>query len=280
MKTQHKMWIARLIAIALSARSRPHRQVLRHGINWILDIREAIDLLIFLVGHFQRRVVSEVVRSLPYSDGAFIDVGCNRGAIALAVARQKPDRSVVAIDAVPKVIDQLKTGLAINQQIRNIQVYCTFLNAGDDGIDVKVPTYVDASWNVFHSVSDATSSCATPLAASTEHPMTLDELIDIAGVRPVSVIKVDVDGYELSVLRGATRVLRAQSPTLVMEWARSSILSRSQQPEELARFLDAEGYVPKKLRLFSKQPRPISWERLLNYRLGSSCELVLKKELK
>jgi len=45
----------------------------------------------------------------------------------------------------------------------------------------------------------------------------LKKLDDIARCEPVSIIKIDVEGYELEVLKGAREILQAQHPILFLE---------------------------------------------------------------
>jgi hypothetical protein len=46
---------------------------------------------------------------------------------------------------------------------------------------------------------------------------TLDALWDRCGVPPVQVVKIDVEGYELEVLRGGRRLLTDARPDVLVE---------------------------------------------------------------
>jgi hypothetical protein len=69
----------------------------------------------------------------------------------------------------------------------------------------------------------------------------LDELLDDLGIDNVNVVKLDVEGSELEVLRGLTRKLAAsRSPTVLFEfcdWAEERI--EGQQPGAAQGFLDS-----------------------------------------
>jgi len=66
-----------------------------------------------------------------------------------------------------------------------------------------------------------------------------DELADGAGIRPVGLLKVDVDGPEVEVLTGARRLLAERRPHVIVE-THSPALER-----ECARLLAEAGYRPR-----------------------------------
>lgn len=275
-RTVTKMTIARQFARPLVAGRSPIRNVTRARIRWRLDLQEAIDISIFLTGYFQRRVTRQVVNNLPRGASTFIDVGCNRGGIAVPVAQQISQCRVIAIDPVREMIDKLRETLRLNPQITNVEVVCAFLGAPGEGGTGEMPRLIDASWNVFAKLQHPDESCATALPVGVRHPTTLDALCDEMGVSRVDVIKIDVDGYELEVLKGASRVLRRWSPVLIMEWATGSLLSRGCEPRDLARHLAAEGYEPLRIRPF-RRPKPFDWFELMKIPRGESCELLLRR---
>ena len=70
---------------------------------------------------------------------------------------------------------------------------------------------------------------------------TLDEYCATEGVARVDAIKIDVEGAELSVLRGAEKVL-ASGPTLVVEFEESNQRRFDLSCDDLERFLTERGY--------------------------------------
>lgn len=63
--------------------------------------------------------------------------------------------------------------------------------------------------------------------------------LDDAVSEPVGFIKIDVEGHELAVLRGATRILEQDRPVLLIESARAL---NPEAPGHVIRFLAAQGY--------------------------------------
>ena len=72
--------------------------------------------------------------------------------------------------------------------------------------------------------------------------MTIDRYLEESKIERVSLIKLDVDGYECKVLRGATRLLNEQKPTIVMELCPYVLKEHGERLEELVRILNSANY--------------------------------------
>jgi hypothetical protein len=71
--------------------------------------------------------------------------------------------------------------------------------------------------------------------------VTLDEELR-SRAKPVQVMKVDVEGFELSVIRGASEIIRRDRPAVCFEFAPENMTKKGSDPVELVQtFLDA-GY--------------------------------------
>jgi len=270
------MQIARLAALAILVKRRPIRKVTRASLCWELDLREGIDLSIYLTGYFQRRVTRQILANLPATNATFIDVGCNRGAISIPVASRRPDCQIIAIDPVPEVLNKLIETQRLNPLIDNIVPVCEFLSSSAAVTTSDVPKVVDASWNVFSRTWSSDSSCASPLATGVARSVSLDALCERRALVNIAVIKIDVDGFELEVLKGAVETLHRWAPILIIEWAPGSLLSRGTRLEDLSGFIDRLGYQPWRIQLNGKVI-PIDWSDLIGLRRGEACELLLKR---
>lgn len=106
----------------------------------------------------------------------------------------------------------------------------------------------DSPGNLVFSLDPKRSEIASALegATGTERvecrTTTLDHFIAESGLEEVHLVKVDVEGLELEVLRGADELLRNQGPVLSLEFAGYLLRSRGLAPDVILSFLKERGY--------------------------------------
>ena len=71
--------------------------------------------------------------------------------------------------------------------------------------------------------------------------ITLDELITTSGFVP-NFIKIDTDGFDFKILRGAKNTLLKHKPVLFFEWDRQHLEAQGENPLSIFPFLETIGY--------------------------------------
>lgn len=175
-------------------------------------------------GWYERHLMALLPHVLP-PDGVAIDVGANAGVVALAMARIAPDGRVVAFEAAPANADRLAANIA-RTHTRNVEV--ERVAVFDRTTELRLTFSDDASGGA--SVADDAGG-GVPVPA-----VSLDEWADRADPPRVDLIKIDVEGSELRVLRGARRLLERHLPTLLLECNPVSL--REQDGEPIGAVLD------------------------------------------
>lgn len=266
------MLVARLLASSLFASKKPIRTVARDGLIWELDLREGIDLSIYVFGAFQRRVI-EVISNKLSSGGTFIDVGANRGAIAVAVARRNPHCQVLALEPTSECFQKLLRCIEINLPLlKNIKAHQVFLANSSSG---ALPDSLGASWNLYRFRVEGNSIGAIGCGTSGAEVFALDDFIASTGVDKVDLLKLDVDGNEEDVLNGSLHTLERYRPSIVIEWAFSVIAESGRSPRSMIQQLSDLGYSPKEIR--SHSLRPLDWSTLLTpHHYRNSIDLLLE----
>jgi FkbM family methyltransferase len=209
--------------------------VTRGGIRWQLDLTEGIDLAIYLFGRFEPQTV-RVFRHLLRPGDVAIDVGANIGANTLELARfVGADGRVIAFEPTVFAFERLQRNAALNPALaQRISVEHAFL-AGEDS-----PREIPAFYSSWPLVREA----GTPLhlkhrgqlkTVGAASRWLLDQYLEAHDISAVRLIKVDVDGNELSVLSGAQRTLQRLRPYIVMELAPYSL---DEQPGSLEAILN------------------------------------------
>ncbi len=220
--TANKMAIARILYRLIHAVRRPLGggdlvRVRRRGVTWDLDLREGIDLTIFALGAFERSTL-RALESLVEEGDTVVDIGANIGAHTLHLARLVGERGrVFAFEPTDFAIAKLRANLKANPALRSrVEVQQAFL-VKDPG-QARAGTLA-SSWPVDGTVPDHAQMGSRSMAASGAVAVTLDSAMEAAGSPKVRLIKLDVDGHELEVLKGGCRLLARDRPIIVMELA-------------------------------------------------------------
>jgi len=141
------------------------------------------------------------------SGGTLIDVGANVGSVSLLLADMIQD--AILFEPNPVAAARARENLARNQLGFRVHELALSDTTGDirfesqDGVDVGG-----------HVLVNAPSQAATRVVPC----ITFDEFLRQHGEPdlPVSLVKIDVEGHENSVLRGMCRFLAERRPPLVM----------------------------------------------------------------
>lgn len=246
MNTRTKLRIARALYWTLTGLRRfmgltDSARVSRRGIRWQLDLREGIDLAIFLFGYFEYETVRAYRRLLKPGD-TVLDIGANIGAHALHLARcVSPAGKVIAFEPTAYAHNKLRQNISLNPLLaRLIQAEQIMLVDSDDTL---VEPRLYSSWQIHDASADTHPKHGGRLMDTTgARNMTLDRYL--AGNNPgkVSFIKMDVDGHECQVLRGARELLERDKPVLLMELMPYGLDEAGASLDELLAILSAHGY--------------------------------------
>ncbi len=177
-----------------------------------LGYRETLGLST-LVNHGFETAELECAAALTRPGAVAIDVGANVGIWSISLARAvQPDGLVWAFEPLESNARRLRENMALNRT-RNIDVHCLAVGSARGEVELLVaddPAY--ASTTGLAPSRRAVGVQVVPVVA-------LDDVWRAAGSPDVSVVKVDVEGGELGVLRGAATLLEACRPALFVEAA-------------------------------------------------------------
>jgi FkbM family methyltransferase len=163
------------------------------------------------------------------SSGTLIDVGANVGSVSLLLS--DTIESAILFEPNPVAAARARENLALNRLA--YKVYETALSDTNGEIHFECHGAVDSTGHVV--VSAASSRTATCVVQC----VTSDEFLRQHGDPdfPVSLVKIDVEGHENSVLRGMRQFLAGKRPPLVM----FEYLQRTNIEETLS-FFEGVGY--------------------------------------
>lgn len=195
----------------------------RRGIIWDLDLDEGIDLSIYLFGAYEGSLLCAYGSFLKHGDVVF-DIGANIGAHTLHFARLVGASGAVhAFEPTDYAIKKLRGNLALNPGfLAHVSTHQIFL--GKSG-DAALPETVCSSWPVNRWTTDIIDSdlneqhLGRGKALRGAKAMTADHFCSTEGIARLDLVKLDVDGNELDVLRGFRECLIRFRPRIIVEFA-------------------------------------------------------------
>jgi len=186
---------------------------------------------------------SSVIKPLVPSGGQVLDIGANVGYLSRIFAGWVGPRGrVVSIEPIPDTFDSLQHSMRkLYPGVVTTLPCCMSDQPGQ--VTMAVPTYRDGGENYYESHIIRTGS-AEPLSHRTYSVVatTIDAETERLSLRP-DFIKVDVEGHELSVIRGGEKTVTGHNPPLLIEVAGSPD-DPSGSANELFHLLKKWGYDP------------------------------------
>jgi FkbM family methyltransferase len=152
--------------------------------------------LLYLQGE---RFIEEryVVRELTPRGATVIDVGANVGHYVLMISHYGESPQIIAIEPEPSNLVELRQNLSQNS-LHNVSVIEAAAAAQSGTVMLKL--------GLNARINGEAGDINVPAIS-----------LDSLGLGSVGFIKIDVEGFELSVLRGAVNILRDHRPNLFIE---------------------------------------------------------------
>lgn len=222
----------------------PWRVFSFRGIRMKVDTSKSMGAAIYWRGAHDWAPVFAFEKCIKPGD-TVIDIGANQGEYSLIAARKTGNTGkVLAFEPMKSLYGQLQENIALNKSF--------------EGRITAIPIGLSEQAGVLDLYGKAGSNeGVNTLYPTAEHTVkiesiqldTLDQQLQNLGITKVDVIKIDVEGAELQVLKGAQKTLRQYLPTLLLEINRESCLAAGYSPEEMLEYLEAFGYRFKKIGL-------------------------------
>ena len=171
-----------------------HQAITYFGSKMRVDLMDSLDNTIFFFGIWEPNISKEIERRLK-PGGTFVDIGANIGYYSLLASKAVGERGkVIAIEASPSIFELFNDNMSINR-VTNVRSVNLAVSDKNDVLTV----YDGGKGN-----RGATSTIATwrdGKASAQVKATTLNQILSPEEIRQVSLIKIDVEGAELPILR-------------------------------------------------------------------------------
>jgi FkbM family methyltransferase len=184
-----------------------------------------------------------------------VDVGANYGLYAFHLARQVGESgSVIAFEAAPGTAVALKRVLAVLGTDQTTEVLEKAVGESPGRTRLAIPRRTDGSTESGRAWSVPRGSGDPEVDFVDVEVVHLDQAL--AGAGEISFIKVDVEGADLHVLRGATAIIDRDAPTLLIEVSPPLLARQALTPADVEQFFDERGYATYRFDSTTQKLRP------------------------
>jgi FkbM family methyltransferase len=201
------------------------------------DLRDDLSRTVFYRG-FVDPIVERWIGNWLRRGDTYVDVGAHIGLfVALALDSIGADGRVVALEPLPENFQRLSTSVAeLQDRYPNVELYAAAVGATAGKAQLFGP-----SAGAVRPTSHA-SLIESPALESVGivDVVTLDDLLGPTSCR---LLKIDVEGHEVHVLRGAGRLLKSRRAEAVLVEINPQTLAHAGcEPSDLQDLLEGYGY--------------------------------------
>lgn len=195
------------------------------------------------VGQYEPETIGALISSLADSETrVLVDVGANIGLVSLATLAAVPDAVVYAFEPGPHQYRLLAETIRRNELEDRLVLSQLALSDSTGAAGFAVHPSPHAAGDGF--LDTGRSGRSRSIRVQTE---TLDRWWDEHGRPAVAVVKIDTEGSEMLVLRGAARVLAACRPVLFLEIHEDNLRAYPFGVDEVYREVEGMGYLLEEL---------------------------------
>jgi FkbM family methyltransferase len=228
-------------------RARDHFEVIRpygEGLRIRLDTSSFIEWQIFFYGRYEPEIV-DLVRETCNPGGTSIDVGANVGCHALIMAERAGDKgSVIALEPHPRVFERLRGNVEMNG-LAQVETLSIAAGAEMGGMQLYAPAaaHHGAGKATLYEGNLALDPGAAVAMERIDVPVTtVDRLMFERGCEQLDLIKIDVEGHEMPVLRGTRETIARFRPVVIFEYTAEYWLNAAATFADARAFFEAQRY--------------------------------------
>ena len=169
------------------------------GVAMSLSNKDSMHGMIAFTGWYERELTARI-RSRAVRGGVLVDVGANWGYFSLIWAAANTTNRVIAIEAAPANIEPLRKNIVTNNFTERVTIVAAAAGATNEFLPFDTRSDDQQTGCGGLAPNDRTIALQVKV-------LPLDEIC--TGISRVDVLKVDVEGAESLVLRGARKLLKA-----------------------------------------------------------------------
>lgn len=170
---------------------------------------EHIQRQLFWYGYYEKPL-GDALKKIIRPGDVFLDVGANIGYFSLLAAKFEPQSAIVAFEPVSFLFEELRKNIAVNW-FKNIEA----INAAAGDKEETKTIFISGKENLgMSSFQQPENYSGMKEQVKT---LSLDDWFVKSGLTKIDIVKIDVEGSEVSVLRGMQQLLQKFKPVILIE---------------------------------------------------------------
>ena len=193
----------------------------------------------------------QIMKIVLEADSTFVDVGCHKGEVFDHALKCSPKGKHFAFEPIPNLFSELKTKYKDICEVKN---YAITDSCGESEFHYVVS---NPAYSGIKKRSYPKDEIIDKIKIKTS---TLDK--ELINELRVDLIKIDVEGGEFGVLKGAKDVIEKFHPVFIFEHGLGASNYYNTDPDDVYELFDLSDYNIFTLKGFIKQSPPLSKEKL------------------
>ena len=199
--------------------------------------------------------IPEILKTISPNSGELIEIGANIGTSILPHTQNFPELNFKLYEPVPIFYNLLRDNHKTFNIKKNVEIYNNAFGMNEsEEIEINVGLGTAGKSKLVHYQMADTTLLIKAYKLDTHF-----------NNRKIAFIKLDVDGHELSVLKGGINLLRNQKPLLFLEFAPRVMSDLNQSPLDITNLLKNAGY--NKIKIWNHDSEfikeTIDWDELI-----------------
>lgn len=208
---------------------------LPNGLLMELSASDHIEKYLFWYGAYEKKEVS-TMQTLLHTDSVVVDIGANVGYYSLMAAEKVTTGHIYSFEPVSKNLEKLERNISLNKLTVIHPIQTAISN-----VSGRTVIYISADDNSGMSGLRAAENFSGQ--SETVKCLTLDEAVTAYNIPKINLVKIDVEGSEVNVLRGMTKTITEQLPVLLMEVSAATLAMYHEKIQTIYQLLSAKGYI-------------------------------------
>jgi len=170
---------------------------------------EHIQQQLFWYGHYEKEI-GDLINEILQPDDFFLDIGANIGYFSLLAAIHQPSAKVISFEPVTTVFKLFEENISLNN-VSNIKTINAAVGEKDDEKEIYISTDDNTGMSSFQKTENYSGK------KEKVKVIAIDSWFRSSGLSKIDLVKIDIEGSELSALKGMNEMLLNFKPLLIVE---------------------------------------------------------------